>query len=110
MNTRAIPTNGYETQAAAIVALYKEGTAIIDIIAITGCSVNSAYRAISDYKAKNGIRNQPLRKQITSAPPKDEALERKVREQGVWALSDYDRSMVFHAKAAKAAREARLAK
>lgn len=107
-NTRAIPTLGYPSQKLAIEALYAQGVDVFEIIKLTEASVNSTYRAISDYKKRHGIKNQPLRKQMVIAARAETGYANRAKERGVWSLNDNDRRMAFHAKAVKAAREARL--
>ena len=98
---KALPTLGYPTQSAAIEALWMAGVDSYDILVLTGASVTSVYRTIASYKRKHGIKNQPPNK-----PPKEPS---DMRKGDVWSMTDYDRSVALHARARKAAREARLA-
>lgn len=50
-----LPTLGYPSQSAAIVALYLDGIAPSVIARRTDASINSVTRSIRDYRKKTGV-------------------------------------------------------
>lgn len=104
MNPRApIPTLGYPSKNAAIIALYEDHVLPRTIAERANTSVNVVHRAIHDYRAKTGRHVVPLRPDL---PPVE---DHRPQGSNVWARDEDDRRRIFHRRAVKAARQARMA-
>lgn len=97
----AIPTLGYPTQRAAVIALYEQRVEPKAIAERTGATINSVHRAIHDYRVSSGRYIAPIRE----SPKAD-----RIPAMGnIWELDDYQRGLAFARRAAAGARAARLA-
>jgi hypothetical protein len=101
-NPRHIPTLGYPNQKAAIIALFELGNDPYEIAVAIGCAINSVQRALSEYRRRNGIPTPPRKSQ-------SEYEVKNERHDSVWDMPDDARREEFARRAARAAREARLA-
>ena len=101
--TRAKPTLGYPTQAAAIEALYAGGERDCNAIAESaGVAINVVHKVLSGYRKLHKIPT-PARdyKNYKISPGK--------APDAVWGMWDDDRRQAFHARSVAAARAARMA-
>lgn len=101
-NPRHIPTLGYPSQKAAIVALHKQGHDADTIARVVGAPINSVQRALSEYRQKYGI-PAPKRKPQSPYEIKND------RPDSIWDMDEDKRRDEIRRRAALAAREARLA-
>ena len=101
-DSRNIPTLGYPTQKAAVLALFKAGMDPNEIAEAVNTSINAVQRTLSDYRRANGIPTPPKKKPTPNAAPGGPA-------DAVWDMEEDKRRDEFARRAARAAREARLA-
>jgi len=96
-----IPTLGYPSQKAAVIALYEQRVEPKAIALQTGASQNSVHRAIHDYRVATGRHVAPIR--LT------QKAERTPAASSVWEMDDYRRAQAFARRAAAGARATRMA-
>lgn len=101
MSGKAIPTLGYPSQRAAVIALYEHRVEPKGIAARTGATINSVHRAIHDYRVSSGRYIAPIREH-----PKAERLP---AIGNIWELDEYQRGLAFARRAAVGARTTRMA-
>jgi transposase len=99
---RTKTTLGYPNQTLAIVALFQRGHQPEQIAEMIDGSINAVHRVLSDYRRKHGLPVPPKRKPTPNA----QAMS---RESTLWDLDEDERRQAIAKRAAKAAREARLA-
>lgn len=96
-----IPTMGYPSQKAAIVALFLDGVPAREIAELVGTSINSVQRSITSYRKKNGI---PTPERSLSSP----YIAREPINP-MWDMEEDKRRQAIIRRAAEGARIARLA-
>lgn len=91
---QSIPTLGYPSQKAAIIALYEERVEPKAIADMVICTINVVHRSIHDYRAKTGRIIAPIRGLPRAIPIQKEA----------WPDSSYQRAVEAHRRAVEGAR------
>lgn len=99
MTRAAIPTLGYPSQNAAIVALYEQGLAPSIIARRTGATINAVTRTIHKRKAVTGV-SVPVLVPARRSRPGDPRF--KLSTGGDWKMRNYLRSIRGARKALEA--------
>jgi hypothetical protein len=96
-----LPTLGYPTREAAIVALHKAGASPWNIAQVVSTSINSVHRTLTRYRKRKGIPT-PTRQPRVYVPAVNQC-------DPLWDMEEDERRDEIRRRAAVAARAARLA-
>lgn len=101
-NPRHIPTLGYPSQKAAVIALFLDGVEPNDIAEAVGAPINAVQRSLSEYRRDNSLPTPPRKKPSSNMKPWGQPDD-------IWNMNEDDRREEFARRAARGAREARMA-